>query len=154
MAWAQIANIMGPAGATGPAGAQGIQGNPGIGFTWRGTWSGSTAYAVNDCVQRTNQSYVCTAANTGNDPAVDTTHWSLMAGQGGAGSPGLNAFNITSGSFTVPNVGSTVTVNLNDASWVVIGQMLCIGNAGGGGLGGILLVTAKSGNQLTLQTPS
>jgi len=88
MAWTQTANIKGPAGATGSTGAQGPQGNPGVGFTWRGVWSGSTAYAVNDCVSRTNQSYVCTVASTGNDPATDTTHWNLMAAQGATGATG------------------------------------------------------------------
>src|SRR5215475_14995070 len=88
MAWGQIGNIKGPAGATGSTGAQGPQGPAGIGFTWRGTWSGSTAYAVNDCVQRTNQSYICTVAGTGFDPATDTTHWNLMAAQGATGATG------------------------------------------------------------------
>jgi hypothetical protein len=91
MAWNVIANIKGPTGATGNTGAQGPQGNPGIGFTWRGTWSGSTAYAINDAVSRTNQSYVCTVANTGNDPATDTTHWNLMAAQGATGPAGPSA---------------------------------------------------------------
>src|SRR5215475_2792137 len=88
MAWGQIGNIKGPAGATGSTGAQGPQGPAGIGFTWRGKWSGSTAYAVNDCVQRTNQSYICTVAGTGFDPATDTTHWNLMAAQGATGATG------------------------------------------------------------------
>jgi hypothetical protein len=63
-------------------------GPTGQGITWRGTWSNSTAYAVNDAVARTNQSYICTVANTGKDPATDTTHWNLMAAQGGTGSAG------------------------------------------------------------------
>lgn len=74
--------------------------------------------------------------------------------RGPTGVAGLNAFNITSGSFTVPNVGSTVTVTLNDASWVVVGQFLYVDQAAGGvGQAGLLQVTAKSGNQLTLLNP-
>ena len=90
----------GPTGATGPQGPQGPIGNTGsqgpIGNTgpagtsivWRGTWSGSSSYAVNDCVQRTNQSYICTVANTGFDPATDVAHWNLMAAQGATGATG------------------------------------------------------------------
>jgi microcystin-dependent protein len=75
--------------------------------------------------------------------------------QGPAGPAGLNAYNITSGTFTVPAVGSTATVTLNDASWVVVGQMVYVDQAGGGvGQAGALQVTAKSGNQLTLLNPS
>jgi hypothetical protein len=71
-----------------------------------------------------------------------------------AGANGLNAFSTTSGSFIVPASGSTTTVTLNDASWVVVGQMVYIDQAGGGvGKAGIMQVTAKTGNQLTLLTP-
>src|SRR5215469_4968953 len=73
---------------------------------------------------------------------------------GPTGASGLNAYNITSGPFTVPPVGSTVTVTLNDASWVVVGQIVYVDQAGGGvGLAGALQVTAKTGNQLTLLNP-
>jgi len=159
MAWAKTGNIKGPVGATGSTGAQGPQGSPGVGFTWRGTWSGSTAYAINDCVQRTNQSYICTVANTGNDPASDVTHWNLMAAQGGtgptgpSGTAGLNSFTITSASFTVPAVGATVTVTVNDATWAQLGEMVSIANAAGASLAGALQITNIAGNTLTLLNP-
>jgi hypothetical protein len=73
--------------------------------------------------------------------------------QGATGPAGLNAYNLTSGSFTVPNSGSTTTVTLNDASWIAIGQMVYVAGAGGAGQAGVLQVTAKSGNQITLLTP-
>jgi microcystin-dependent protein len=73
---------------------------------------------------------------------------------GGPLGTGVNAFNETASQFTVPAVGSTVVVNLNDASWVVAGQMVYVDQAGGGvGLPGILQVTVKNGNQLTLLNP-
>src|SRR5215475_6206399 len=78
---------------------------------------------------------------------------SLVTPGGDVGS-GLNAFNITSGAFVVPAVGSTVTVTLNDASWVVVGQMVYVDQAGGGpGQPGALQVTDKTGNQITLLNP-
>jgi hypothetical protein len=54
----------------------------------------------------------------------------------------------------VPNVGSTTTVTVIDASWIVVGQMLYVDTAGGGtGQAGALQVTAKAGNTLTLLNP-
>src|SRR5215469_18901900 len=74
---------------------------------------------------------------------------------GPTGASGLNAYNITSGPFTVPPVGSTVTVTLNDASWVVVGQIVYVDQAGGGvGKAGALQVSAKTGNQITLLNPT
>jgi microcystin-dependent protein len=73
---------------------------------------------------------------------------------GGPLGTGINAFNETASQFTVPPVGSTVVVNLNDASWVVAGQIVYVDQAGGGpGSPGILQVTVKNGNQLTLLNP-
>ncbi len=48
-------------------------------IVWAGTWSVVTAYAVGAVVNRTGSSYICIIANTGNDPATDNVHWSLMA---------------------------------------------------------------------------
>jgi microcystin-dependent protein len=71
------------------------------------------------------------------------------------GPTGLNAFNITSAGFVVPPVGSTVNVTVNDASWIVVGQFVYIDQAGGGaGQPGIMQVTAKSGNLVTLLNPT
>lgn len=73
---------------------------------------------------------------------------------GGPLGTGINAFNETASQFTVPPVGSTALVNLNDATWVVPGQMVYVDQAGGGsGKPGILQVTVKNGNQLTLLNP-
>lgn len=81
----------GSQGPPGNAGATGPQGNPGpagTSFTWRGTWSASTAYAVNDTVQAGNGSYICIQANTGQNPSTATAYWQLMAPAGPAGNPG------------------------------------------------------------------
>jgi len=66
----------------------------------------------------------------------------------------LNAFGLTVGAFIVPPVGQTVVVNVSDATFVAVGEMLYVDRAGGGiGLPGVFQVTAKSGNQLTLLNP-
>jgi microcystin-dependent protein len=91
-----------------------------------------------------------TLSSTGADSGTGDVTISVAAGANGA-----NAFNITSGPFTVPPVGSTAVVSLNDASWVVVGQMVYVDQAGGGvGQAGALQVTAKSGNQITLLNPT
>jgi hypothetical protein len=80
-----------------------------------------------------------------------------VAGAAGAAGPpgtGLNAFNTTTAAFTVPAVGATVNVILNDASWVVTGQFVFVDSAGGPGTAGALQVSAKSGNQVTLLNPA
>lgn len=92
-----------------------------------------------------------TLSSTGGDSGTGDVTISATGSAGPPGPNGLNAFNITSGAFTVPPIGSTVTVTLNDASWVVIGQMLWIDQSGGGvGQAGEMQVTAKTGNQITL----
>jgi hypothetical protein len=93
-----------------------------------------------------------TLSSTGGDSGTGDVTISVPTG--GQGPAGVNACNITSGPFTVPAVGSTVTVTLNDASWVVVGQMVYVDQAGGGpGQSGALQVQAKTGNQLTLLNP-
>jgi hypothetical protein len=60
-------------------------------FTWRGTYSGATAYQPFDVVAFTVsskvQSYVCILATTGNDPS-NATYWSLLAQAGADGAAG------------------------------------------------------------------
>jgi hypothetical protein len=75
--------------------------------------------------------------------------------QGATGAQGVNAFTATAvSSFTVPAVGFTTTVTVTDASWVVVGQLLYFDTAGGGiGQAGALVVSAKSGNTLTVLNP-
>jgi len=52
-----------------------------IKFNWKGAYSGSTAYAVDDVVSYNGSSYVCTAASTGNLP-TDTNFWDQMSSAG------------------------------------------------------------------------
>jgi Concanavalin A-like lectin/glucanases superfamily/Collagen triple helix repeat (20 copies) len=73
----------GPTGATGPAGAVGP-----AGLTWRGTWSSSTAYAVDDAVSYSGSSYFCTAANTAQQPDTATSYWAPLAMRGATGATG------------------------------------------------------------------
>tara|TARA_Y100000289_G_scaffold58180_1_gene63178 strand:- start:548 stop:1264 length:717 start_codon:yes stop_codon:yes gene_type:complete len=49
-----------------------------IKFNWKGTYSGGTAYVVDDVVYYNGTSYVCKLASTGNLP-TNTTYWDVMA---------------------------------------------------------------------------
>jgi hypothetical protein len=102
---------------------------------------------VTKLVQGTNVTLSSTGADSG------TGDVTINVPGGGTGPAGLNAFNTTSGAFTVPASGSTVNVTLGDASWVTVGQMVVVAGAGGTGVAGTMFVTAKTGNQITLQTP-
>jgi hypothetical protein len=115
---------MGPTGPTGPAGTTGATGATGPAGA-----QGSTG------------------------PTGTTGAQGAQGPTGPTGATGLNAYNATANAFTVPPTGSTTTVSLNDASWVVVGQLLYIGQAGTAGQAGTLQVTAKTGNQLTLLNP-
>jgi|SRR5215469_1880121 len=67
------------------------------------------------------------------------------------GTNGVNAFTTATAGFTIPPIGATVGVTVANASWMVVGEMLWIDQAGGGvGQPGIMQVTAISGNLVTL----
>lgn len=71
---------------------------------WKGTYSGSTTYAVNDAVTYNGSSFICKLASTGNAPAVGgTTYWDDLANKGADGS-------LADGDYTDIVVSSSGTV--------------------------------------------
>ena len=68
-------------------GDTGTAGSAGSSITWRGAYSGLTAYVVLDAVSYNGQSYICKAATLDNLP-TDTTKWDLMAQKGADGAKG------------------------------------------------------------------
>ena len=58
-----------------------------IGQVWQGTYSGSTAYVVDDVVEHGGGAYICKQASTGNVP-TNTTYWDSMAAASGLSSIG------------------------------------------------------------------
>lgn len=96
-------------------------------------------------IQGANVTLTSTGADSG------TGDVTISTASGGTGPPGANAFTTLTAGFTVPPIGSTVTANLVDASWIVVGESLWVDQAAGGpGQGGLMQVTAKTGNQVTL----
>lgn len=67
-------------------------------------------------------------------------------GPGTDGSPGVNAFTLTTANFTVPNIGDSVTVQVGNSSWATTGQNVFVEGAG------TFKITAKPGaSSMTLQ---
>ena len=152
---AGVQGDIGPTGATGATGPQGPIGNTG---PQGPAGAAATLAAGTTSTSAPGSNAAVTAVGTS---SAQIFNFSIPRGDvgaqgpaGAAGPTGLNAFTITSGPFTVPAVGSTVVVTVNDATFVVVGQMLAIQGAGGTGLAGSLLVQSKSGNQLTLLNPA
>lgn len=174
------AGATGPTGATGNTGPAGQAATVAVGTTTTGaggsnaavTNSGTSSAAVlNFTVPQGIQGTAGAQGPTGSQGPTGATGATGQTGSQGAqgpqgnpgatgatgptGASGLNAFNITSGPFTVPPVGQTVNVTLTDASWVVVGQFVYVDQAAGGpGQAGILQVTGKTGNQITLLNPT
>lgn len=87
-------------GPQGPQGIQGIQGAPGAvgpaGLTWKGAWSSSIVYAVNDVVSAPgsngiNSSYWALQAHTNHAPSEGASNawWALLTQEGAQGPQGI-----------------------------------------------------------------
>jgi len=66
---------------------KGAKGDP---IVWKGTYSGATAYAVNDAVSYNGVSYICILATTGNLP-TNVTYWAAMVQMSSATDTGQGA---------------------------------------------------------------
>lgn len=70
---------------------------------------------------------------------------------GVTGAAGTAAYTFSSAGFTIPAVGASVTVPVQDTSWMALGEVLWIADAGGPGIAGAMQVTGKTGNSVTLK---
>ncbi len=77
---------MGPTGPQGPIGATGATGSKGM--IWRGSWSGATAYAINDVVFDNGWCFICVVAHQNIWPHSWTGHWNVVAQRGDVGPQG------------------------------------------------------------------
>jgi hypothetical protein len=94
-----------------------------------------------------------TLSSTGGDSGTgDVTISVPGGGVGPAGPAGKPAYTNSSAQFTVPATGSTVVVNVNDTSWMTIGETVWVATAAGSGNAGTMKITAiGSPTQVTLQ---
>lgn len=93
-------------------------------FVWKGTYSGATAYVVDDVVYYAGGSYVCIQNTTGNAPStgVNTAYWNVMSV---GGTDIVSLVGLTSGDIIVWNGTAWVRQGMGTA-----GQVLKV-NAGG-----------------------
>ena len=85
------------------------------GFTWRGTWSSATTYAVNDLVTYGNASYISIQAGTNQTPGVATSYWTVVVSGSGLAIGGTttqvqyNNAGLLAGSANLTFDGTTLT---------------------------------------------
>jgi hypothetical protein len=91
---------------------KGDTGDDGLDITWRGAYSGATAYAVNDAVSYNGSSYICILSSTGNLP-TNGTYWNLMASKGDTGATGATGAQGIQG-----NTGATGATGANGRSLI------------------------------------
>ena len=103
-----------------------------IKFKWKGTYSGATAYTIDDVVEYNGSSYICILASTGNLP-TNATYFEQMSAKGADGTNGTNGSNGTDLTTTLTTQGDLV---YRDGSGLqrlgagTAGQVLQTGGAG------------------------
>ena len=169
-AWVDIGPIQGPPGATGPSGADGSDGAPGApgapgaAATVAAGPTVTSAPGTNAAVINTGSSSAAVFAFTiprgdvgQQGPAGTPGSIGIDGAPGAPGAPGAAGGNawtlVTNASFTVPAYGANVTVQAGDTSWVALGEWVYVDDAGGAGIAGQLVVTAKTPTTLTLFNP-
>ena len=102
-----------------------------IKFNWKGAYNNSTAYAVDDVVSSSGNSYVCIQASQGNAVGNATAYWNIMSSAGTNGSNGtdLSSTLSTRGDLVFKNAsalarlpkgteGQVLGQGANDPAWV------------------------------------
>jgi hypothetical protein len=69
-------------------GDKGDKGDNGAAFSWKYTWTSTTAYAINDAVTFDGAAYVALVANTNVTPSTSPATWLLFAARGQQGLQG------------------------------------------------------------------
>ena len=103
------------------------------------------AAVVAKIIQGTNVSLSSTGADSG------TGDVTISVPGGGIGPQGNPAYTNSTAGFTVPAVGSTVVVNVNNGAWATVGEVVWVAGAGVSGAAGAMQVTAAGPTSLTLQ---
>jgi collagen type VII alpha len=101
------------------------------GFTLRGTWSSSLAYAVNDIVLYTGISYAAIQASTNQTPSTATTYWQKFTEIGQTGSTGATGITGASGATGTQGASGIGATGITGAS----GASGATGTQGASGVG-------------------
>jgi len=100
-----------------------------IKFKWKGTYSGATAYTVDDVVEYNGSSYICILASTGNLP-TNATYFEQMSQKGADGTNGTNGTDLTTTLTTQGDLVYRDGSGLQRLGAGTAGQVLQTGGAG------------------------
>jgi microcystin-dependent protein len=99
-------------------------------MNWKGPWSSSTAYAINDAVSSGGSSYICIAANTNNVPP-NPTYWNLVAQIGNTGLQGPTGATGSQGpAGSTGPAGTAATIAVGTTSTLTPGNNATVTNSG------------------------
>jgi hypothetical protein len=114
--------VQGTQGLNGTQGIQGIQGAQGTSFNYRGQFSVSVSYYVNDVVTYNGSTYIAVydfPANIGNSPLAFSNTWLLFTAKGDTGPTGATGIQGTTGTQgTTGSQGTIGTQGLNGTQGV------------------------------------
>jgi hypothetical protein len=101
-------------------------------LSWRGAYSSSTNYAVNDAVVFQGAAYISLVSpNTGNTPGFVAAAWSLLAAQGAAGANGADgAAGATGSAGPTGPAGAAATVQVGSVTTGAAGSSAMVTNSG------------------------
>jgi hypothetical protein len=87
-------------------------GTPGLpGMNWRGPWSSTTSYSVNDVVSYSGSSWVAKYASTNAVPSTSSAQWTMLAQAGTNGTNGVSGLEYNGATtVVVPTGGTTASV--------------------------------------------
>jgi hypothetical protein len=100
-----------------------------IKFKWKGTYSGATAYTIDDVVEYNGSSYICILASTGNLP-TNATYFEQMSAKGTNGTNGTNGTDLTTTLTTQGDLVYRDGSGLQRLGAGTAGQVLQTGGAG------------------------
>lgn len=112
--------LTGPQGSIGPAGAKGPQGSAGPigatgapGMNFRGQWSTSVFYSLNDAVSFDGSTFLALLANSNVSPDLSPQTWTVLAQAGSQGptGPAGTAATLSIGTVSTLPPGSAATVS-------------------------------------------
>jgi collagen type VII alpha len=130
----------GPTGAAGSTGAIGATGSSGaVGMNFRGAWTTSTNYAVNDAVTYSGSTYLAQSSGANFEPDLFPSFWTVIAQVGGTGPTGAvgNATTVSVGTVNTLAAGSQATVtNSGTSQAAVLNFGIPQGVQGAAGTGG------------------
>ena len=132
-----------------------------IKFKWKGTYSGATAYTIDDVVSYNGSSYICIQASTGNLP-TDTAYFEQMSSAGTNGTDGtdLTTTLTTQGDIVYRNASGLARLGAGTSGQALITNGTGANPSWGDVSGGLLQVvtatdsTARSTNSSSFVTAS